>query len=111
MIGVALVAFITVFGASATSSIEDEVNRGFVGDLVIQGSNGFSSMGVSRQYGADLKETDGVDIVSAQQFGAGQVPSPDGTTSDQCIGALNPNTFADLFQAPLTPGYHERTRD
>src|SRR3546814_15469157 len=53
IVGVALVAFITVFGASATSSIEDEVNRGFVGDLVIQGSNGFSSMGVSRQFGAD----------------------------------------------------------
>src|SRR3546814_8256423 len=61
-------------------------------------------MGVSRQFGADLKEIDGVDIVSAQQFGAGQVTYPDGTTSDQFIGALDPTTFGDIFKVQMDTG-------
>src|SRR3546814_18504525 len=61
-------------------------------------------MGVSRQFGADLKEIDGVAIVSAQQFGAGQVTYPAGTTSDPFIGALDPTPFGDIFKAQMDTG-------
>ena len=40
VIGVALVGFITVFAASAKTSVSSEVERGFKGDFVIQSSGG-----------------------------------------------------------------------
>ncbi len=40
LIGVALVAFITVFAASATKSVEAEVGRGFAADFVVQSEAG-----------------------------------------------------------------------
>ena len=47
IIGVALVGFITVFAASATKSVEAEVNRGFRADLVIQSEGGGSAAAAS----------------------------------------------------------------
>ena len=41
MIGVGLVAFILIFWASATDSIRGVVNKGFVGDYVVQSNAGF----------------------------------------------------------------------
>ncbi len=41
MIGVGLVAFILIFWSSATDSIRGVVNKGFVGDFVVQSNAGF----------------------------------------------------------------------
>ncbi|MET0728267.1 MAG: FtsX-like permease family protein [Acidimicrobiales bacterium] len=104
MIGVALVAFITVFGASATASVEKEVARGFTGDVVVQGSSGFSLLGVSRQFTRDLGEIDGVEVVGAMQLGPGRVALPDGDTTDPLFGALDPADFGEVFSVRMEEG-------
>jgi putative ABC transport system permease protein len=62
MIGLALVAFVTIFAAGVKSSIAEAVDSTFHGDLVIQNSDGFSPIppGVA----TEAAEVPGVDLVA-----------------------------------------------
>lgn len=62
MIGLALVAFVTVFAAGVKSSISEAVDDSFQGDLVIQNSDGFSP--IPPAAAAVARQVPGVDLVA-----------------------------------------------
>jgi len=76
MIGLALVAFVTIFAAGAKDSISSAVDDTFQGDLVIQNTDGFSP--IPPGAAAAAAGVDGVDVVAslrgteARLVGSGQ---------------------------------------
>jgi putative ABC transport system permease protein len=63
MIGLAVVAFVTVFAAGIKSSISTAVDESFQGELVLQNSDGFSP--ISPRAGGLARQVPGVELVSA----------------------------------------------
>ena len=106
IIGVALVAFITVFAASATSSVEAEVNRGFSGDFVVQSqSGGFGPPGGFPATVADaVAAVDGVDVVVGLGFGTAQFTYPDGETITQALTSVEPDGITKVLEPRMAEG-------
>lgn len=77
MIGVALVAFVSIFAAGLSGSVDASVDRAFAGDLVIMSTDGFSPVpeGVQRA----VAEVPGVASTAAFRFGQGKVEGVSGT--------------------------------
>jgi putative ABC transport system permease protein len=65
MIGLAVVAFVTIFAAGARDSISSAVDETFQGDLVIQNSNGFSPIPPAAAEAA--RQQDGVELVATMR--------------------------------------------
>jgi putative ABC transport system permease protein len=63
MIGLAVVAFVTVFAAGIKSSIATAVDESFQGELVLQNSDGFSP--ISPRAAGLARQVPGVELVSA----------------------------------------------
>jgi putative ABC transport system permease protein len=63
MIGLAVVAFVTVFAAGIKSSIATAVDESFQGDLVLQNTDGFSP--ISPRAAGVARQVPGVELVSA----------------------------------------------
>lgn len=86
MIGVALVAFVTIFAAGLKSSIATAVDDTFQGDLVIQNSNGFSPIPPAAADAA--RQVPGVELVAtmraieAKLVGSGAKPKVNGLSRD-----------------------------
>ena len=86
MIGVALVAFVTIFAAGLKSSIAGAVDDTFRGDLVIQNTNGFSPIPPAAAEAA--RGVPGVDLVAtmraaeAKLVGSGAKPKVNGLSRD-----------------------------
>jgi len=98
MIGVGLVVFILIFWASATDSIRGVVNKGFVGDYVVQSNAGFNGglpPAVAGQIGA-LPE---VATVAATRNVVAEV---DGNGSFML--AVDPATFDELADLEVKGG-------
>jgi putative ABC transport system permease protein len=64
MIGVALVGFITVFAASAKTSLAGSLETDFTGTHIIEAGAWDNSAGLSPDLAAELRSTPGVDVVS-----------------------------------------------
>src|SRR6185436_311883 len=62
MIGLAVVAFVTVFAAGIKSSIASAVDESFQGELVLQNSDGFSP--ISPRAASAARKVPGVELVS-----------------------------------------------
>jgi putative ABC transport system permease protein len=76
MIGLAVVAFVTVFAAGIKSSIANAVDESFQGDLVLQNSDGFSPISPRA---ADLaREVRGVELISTMRAAQAKVLDGDG---------------------------------
>ncbi len=100
LIGVALVGFITVFAASARSSVESEVERGVTADLIVQAEAGFAGpSGFPTTVAEAVARIAGVETVSAIGFGEAEITYPDGGTARTFLGAVDPATVT----ATLTP--------
>jgi putative ABC transport system permease protein len=86
MIGLALVAFVTVFAAGLKSSIADAVDDTFQGDLVIQNSDGFSpippgvAVAARNEPGVELVAT--LRATEAKLVGSGAKPRVNSLSSD-----------------------------
>ncbi len=86
MIGLALVAFVTIFAAGLKSSIASAVDDTFRGDLVIQNSNGFSPIppaaadAARQEPGVELVAT--MRAVEAKLVGSGAKPKVNGLSRD-----------------------------
>lgn len=101
MIGVTLVAFVAIFAAGLKVSIDNAVNRGVKGDLVVQ-SETFQP--VPQAATAALARQPGVDVVSPVRFGVAQVSGVDGTTN---ISGVDPRTVNDVFRVEWKDGSSE----
>ncbi len=106
IIGVALVAFITVFAASATESVEAEVNRGFSADFVVQSES--SAFGPPSGFPAAVADAvegvDGVDVVVGLGFGTGTFTYPDGKTVTQGLTAVEPTGLTEVMSPRMATG-------
>jgi putative ABC transport system permease protein len=104
MIGVALIGFITIFAASATASVESEVDRGFRGEFVVQSTNSFSFTGVCPELAAQLAEVDGVSSVASYRASEALVTLPDDSGSGTFLGAVDPASFGEVFEVRMEEG-------
>lgn len=104
MIGVTLVAFVAIFAAGLKASIDEAVNNGLKGDLVVQ-SETFQP--VPQSASRALAEVPGVGVVSPVRFGVGQVV--DGGDKVQ-ISGVDPATVSDVFTVGWKDGSDELLR-
>ena len=95
MIGVALVAFFSVFAASTKASIEETVRDVFPADLTIQSTNQSDPElpgPFSPAFTAEIRELAELDVVSALRFGRIEAEG-----STEFIGGIEPETINDVF--------------
>ncbi|MGH9135531.1 MAG: ABC transporter permease [Acidimicrobiales bacterium] len=95
LIGVTLVGFVTIFAASAKTSVASEVDRALIADLVVQsdtgGFGGFS--GFPTQVADRVAEVDGVEHVDTFAFAEAQFTYPDGGRAQTFLSAIDPATI------------------
>jgi putative ABC transport system permease protein len=98
MIGVGLVAFITIFAASAKQSIDESIDRAFTGDFVVDsGSFGFG--GLSPTLAADLARLPEVEAVTGYRIGQAEV---EGAT--KFLAAVDPRTVERIVDLDVRQG-------
>jgi putative ABC transport system permease protein len=73
MIGVGLVAFISIFAASAKASFGTVIDRAFTGDFVITSPAGFATGGLDPRLAASLNELPEVDEAGAIRAGVAEI--------------------------------------
>ena len=83
MIGVGLVAFISIFAASAKASFGSVIDRAFSGDFVVTSPAGFASGGLDPSLADSLNQLPEVDVAGAIRAGVAEI---DGSTK-QVLGA------------------------
>jgi putative ABC transport system permease protein len=103
MIGLAVVAFVTVFAAGIKSSIATAVDESFQGELVLQNTDGFSP--ISPKAAEAARQVPGVDLVSTVR--AAQAKVVDG--GKQRVSALAPDA-AEVLTIDWTEGGPETLR-
>jgi putative ABC transport system permease protein len=92
MIGLAVVAFVTVFAAGIKGSIATAVDESFQGELVMQNSDGFSP--ISPRAAGAARRVSGVELVSTVR--AAQAKLADGGAGKLRVSALAPDADAVL---------------
>ncbi|MGV3759144.1 MAG: ABC transporter permease [Actinomycetota bacterium] len=102
MIGVGLVAFITIFAASAKSSFSDVVDRTFLGDVIVTAPGQMAGGGLSPELKEDLAALPAVDTVGAIRGTAVQIEG-----SVVPIIAVDDAMF-DVFDIGVLEGSRER---
>ena len=98
MIGVGLVGFITIFAASAKTSINASIDRAFTGDFVVD-SGTFGFGGLSPELAASLGRLPEVRAVSGLRLAQAEI---DGST--QFVGGLDPAAFAEIIDLDVGEG-------
>jgi len=92
MIGVALIAFVSVFAAGLTATIDRAVDQNFKGAFLVQDENGFSPIPAASA--AALRRVPGVGEVSAANFSQAKVRGVSGNVS---FSGVDPRSFPRLY--------------
>lgn len=96
MIGVGLVAFMTVLGASMTSSFSSSLDKNFFGSHVVE-AEGFDGLsGFSTRLADELRTTEGIDVVSEFRIARARVNDEAGTTDLEAYDAATISELIDL---------------
>ena len=93
MIGLALVTFVAVFAAGIKSSIDDAIDKSFIGDLTLQHEDGFSL--IPDAAAREVAQLDGVGPVSSLRFAEGEVEE---TGDTSFITAVDPKAARKVFE-------------
>ncbi|HEX5761984.1 MAG TPA: FtsX-like permease family protein [Solirubrobacterales bacterium] len=109
MIGLAVVAFVTVFAAGIKSSIATAVDESFQGELVLQNSDGFTP--ISPRAAGVARQVPGVELVSAMRATEAKLLSGNG--GDLRVSALDRDAGAvvDIDWTEGDPGTLRRLGD
>ncbi len=99
MIGVALVAFVSIFAAGLQGSIDRAVDRAFAGDLTVGSKNGFGE--TPPAVSAALRSTPGVGAVSGVRFTEAKVTGKSKTTS---VIGIDPATLRETYSLKWKDG-------
>jgi putative ABC transport system permease protein len=105
MIGLALVTFVTVFAAGIKGSIASAVDRNFQGELVIQNTDGFSS--IPPGAAAEARRVPGVRTVSTLRSSQAEI---EGIGKNR-ISALDPATANQVLTLDWQKGSPATLRD
>lgn len=93
MIGVALVGFITVFAASAKTSLAGSLESEFTGTHIVEAGATDNSSGLSPDLADELRAADGVDVVTQARLTPAIV---DGSATD-AFNAFDATTVDEMF--------------
>ena len=99
MIGLALVAFVTIFAAGLKSSVSKTIDESFRGEIVLQNSDGFSP--IPRDAVDAARHVDGVSTVSAITYATGELPKGGGNIQ---LAAVDPRTLGDVLALEFQAG-------
>ncbi|MBW5485446.1 ABC transporter permease [Streptomyces bambusae] len=102
MIGLALVACLSVVGSSMVASATEELDRSVGADFMIQSQNGQPLMPQAEQA---VRGAAGLDHVTAYRGLDAKVTAPDGSTTDQSLSVTDP-TYAKDVRRKMTAGQH-----
>jgi putative ABC transport system permease protein len=102
MIGLALVTFVSVFAAGISASIDDAIDKSFVGDLTLQHQDGFSPIPAAA--GEEVRGIEGVDAVSSIRFGEGEVEE---TGDKSFITSVDPREVEQVLDIQWEEGSDE----
>ncbi|MET9698096.1 FtsX-like permease family protein [Streptomyces sp. NPDC006529] len=100
MIGLALVACLSVVGSSMVASATDELDRSVGADFIIQSQNG---QPVLPQAEKTLRAVPGIDHVTAYKILDAKLTTPDGKSEDKTLSAADP-TYADDLRKKTVSG-------
>ena len=100
MIGVALVAFMTVFAASAKSSLAGSLDTEFTGTHIVQGGGWDNSSGLSPALADELRVTPGVDVVTQARL----TPAIVDGSATEAFSAFDATTVDDTFRLGAVEG-------
>jgi putative ABC transport system permease protein len=93
MIGVGLVGFITVFAASAKTSLADSLEKEFTGTHIVQTGGWDNSSGISPELADELRSTPGVETVTQARISPAVV---DGSATEE-FSAFDAATVDEMF--------------
>ncbi|MEU9232022.1 ABC transporter permease [Streptomyces subrutilus] len=102
MIGLALVACLSVVGSSMVASATDELDKSVGADFIVNSETGQPVMPQAEQA---LRATAGLDHVTAYREVEAEVTAPDGTTEEVGLGATDP-TYAQDLRRKMIAGEH-----
>ncbi|PWK63823.1 putative ABC transport system permease protein [Streptomyces sp. CG 926] len=102
MIGLALVACLSVVGSSMVASATDELDRSVGADYIINSGTGQPVLPQAEQA---LRATKGLDHVTAYREVPAKITAPDGTSEEEGIGATDP-TYAKDIRRKMVAGEH-----
>jgi putative ABC transport system permease protein len=100
MIGVGLVGFITVFAASAKTSVAGSLEEDFSGSHILRAGGYDNSTGLSPQLADDLRHTPGVDAVAESRLTPAII---DGEPTEELF-AFSAGTIGQLFDLGSVQG-------
>jgi putative ABC transport system permease protein len=100
MIGVGLVGFITVFAASAKTSLAGSLESEFTGTHIVEAGAWDNSAGISPSLADELRTTPGVDVVTQARVSPAIV---DGSTTDTFY-AFDATTVDEMFDLGTIEG-------
>jgi len=104
MIGLALVAFVTIFAAGIKGSISSAIDKNFQGQLVIQHSDGFSPIPAAAARAAS--RVPGVDTVSSLRYTQVKI---NGSGGKPKVSALDPSTAPKVLSLDWQDGTSNQT--
>jgi len=99
MIGVGLIAFISIFASSAKASINATVDRSFVGDFVINSGAGSNGGGVDPALAQRLNALPQVAAATGERFGSMLILG-----QPHMIAAVDPRTAGQIFNVSPVQG-------
>ncbi|MFD9521259.1 ABC transporter permease [Streptomyces sp. NPDC059979] len=102
MIGLALVACLSVVGSSMVASATDELDKSVGADYIV---NSMTGQPVLPQAEQALRATQGLDHVTAYREVEAKLTAPDGATETDGLGATDP-TYAKDIRRKMVAGEH-----
>lgn len=102
MIGLALVAFITIFADSAKANIAKIVDEAFLGDFVVD-SQSFGFGGLNPELAQRVEAVDGVDVATGIRFGFARIDDANTT-----VTGVDPERIQRLFDVGVIEGSYDR---
>ncbi|MFJ6757642.1 ABC transporter permease [Streptomyces sp. NPDC091273] len=102
MIGLALVACLSVVGSSMVASATDELDKSVGADYIINSETGQPMLPQAEQA---LRATAGLDHVTAYREVPAKITAPDGSTEEEGLGANDP-TYAKDIRRKMVAGEH-----
>ncbi|HUA74597.1 MAG TPA: FtsX-like permease family protein [Solirubrobacteraceae bacterium] len=100
-IGIALVAFISVFAAGVKATINHTVSRSFAGDLILENSQGSEEHGIPTGVIQAVQKVPGVASATPLAFAVGRLK---GSKDNSVVTAVEPSTFASVYHIEWVKG-------
>jgi putative ABC transport system permease protein len=94
-VGLALVAFVAVLADGFKATIDHAVDSSFAGDLIVENSQAGNEQGIPTGVAKTLRTVHGVSGVTAIAFSIGR---PRGTSSNETVTAVEPESFAKVYK-------------